>query len=892
MLRNRLIVAVVLCFAAAGAVPAAELLFEVKPPDQADFNYPPAPREGARGSFAIAKDGRPRCVIVRPKRPAREEGLAPSATLKAYLDLAVGADFSVRYEGQRVPADMGAIYVGDTAAGRKAALDLPQLRYGDDVLPNVNGYLVKTVDARTLVIRGATGRATMLGVVGFLKRYVGVRRYWPGSPGGLGDVVPQARDLALPQIEWRDWPYFISRIMSGLSRHGPKPDPKFRNRVRFDDFHRMNYTIPSNESYYKWLPAAKYGKTHPEYFPLVNGQRRVPIIPTTGPRKGRDPHGWQPCVSNPDVARIMADALIAYFDKNPDKFAVNLAVNDGYGDCRCDKCRAMDAPGADLINRVGLCDRYAKFSNAVCERVRAKHPGKIIAFIAYGSMRQPPTTVKFHPMLMPVLCCGTNAFEMWDSWMRTGARRMGLYLYHDDVWFFIPKMDVRQSAKRIRYLVASGRARSFYQEFYGLWPLDGMVAYVENELLWDPRLKVDDIVNEYYDKFYGPAAGDMRAFYDALESGYERWLREEGLPHPFGKDMGSLTDRKSVHQFKVLNPAEAKAARLALKRAERAAKPDTLPARRVAVTGALFGFADIGARQYWTMRRIEALQPKSEADAQEIVDLARKATALWRELAVYKRDVMEKPPANIYAGHMRDNFYAAIKVGRIHPEVSRVVSNGLNAASACLRERLGAAKAGDWWRARRADEKDEALQGALAMAEAKARGVKLANMVRDPSFEARGAGVTKGGGGKQPPGHRRFRGLRVWHSRGTPFQVDLVTDRAHTGKYAVKFKDTQRASVSEGIVTTTGGRFHLSLWVCHNDKKGKYTVTVLPRGPKGMLARSETPVPYKPGEWQRIEADFTAPPGRISVSLYVFVQSQEPGAEIWADDFFIGRYPD
>jgi len=25
------------------------------------------------------------------------------------------------------------------------------------------------------------------GVVGFLKRYAGVRRYWPGNPGGLGD---------------------------------------------------------------------------------------------------------------------------------------------------------------------------------------------------------------------------------------------------------------------------------------------------------------------------------------------------------------------------------------------------------------------------------------------------------------------------------------------------------------------------------------------------------------------------------------------------------------------------------------------------------------------------------------------------------------------------------
>jgi hypothetical protein len=39
-----------------------------------------------------------------------------------------------------------------------------------------NGYLVTTLDPRTLVIRGRTEPATAHGVVGFLKRYVGVRQ--------------------------------------------------------------------------------------------------------------------------------------------------------------------------------------------------------------------------------------------------------------------------------------------------------------------------------------------------------------------------------------------------------------------------------------------------------------------------------------------------------------------------------------------------------------------------------------------------------------------------------------------------------------------------------------------------------------------------------------------
>jgi hypothetical protein len=86
-------------------------------------------------------------------------------------------------------------------------------------------------------------------------------------------------------------------------------------------------------------------------------------------------------------------------------------------------------------------------------------------------------------MLMPC-CAWGNAFVMWDSGWAMGARRMGYYFYHDEAWFLIPKMDVRQSAKRIRYAVASGRARHFYQEFYGSG--DGRHGGLcQNELLWD-----------------------------------------------------------------------------------------------------------------------------------------------------------------------------------------------------------------------------------------------------------------------------------------------------------------------------------------------------------------------------------------------------------------------
>ena len=355
-------------------------VFEVVPPEKVPFNYPDPPKEGAPDFFPVADGGKARCVIVRDAASR-----AAADLLKAYLELSTGAAFQIVDDEKKIPDGLAAIHVGNTVTARTVELKIPDVRYGQDTMSNVNGYLVRTLDARTLIIRGQTDRATMLGVVGFLKRYAGVRHYWAGNPGDIGDVVPSHTTLALPELEWRDWPYFVSRQASGLPNSGPARSGPYA-KVSSQEFFRLNYTIPSNESYYRWIRADIHGQTHPEYFPLFQGKRFIPKVDEKGVTAGA---GWQPCVSNPDLPKVVADELIAWFDKNPDAPAINLAVNDGNGDCECDQCRAMDAPNADMANRVGLCDRYIKFSNQVCELVAQKYPHKIIAFIAYGSMRLP-----------------------------------------------------------------------------------------------------------------------------------------------------------------------------------------------------------------------------------------------------------------------------------------------------------------------------------------------------------------------------------------------------------------------------------------------------------------------------------------------------------------------
>jgi hypothetical protein len=853
----------------------------VTPPGKVAFNWPSPPQVGAPGYFAIAAEGQPRCCLVITSNTKPQETMAASM-LATYLKLITGADFATVRE-DAVPAGLGQIHLGDTAVAQQTPLNLPPLQYGNNQMPNVNGFLVKTVSPTVLVIRGGSDRGVLNGVVGLLKRCCGVRRYWPGEPGGLGDVVPGDASLKLPQLEWRDWPYFISTTMSGTDDRGPKAE-KF-TAASFYDFWRLNATIPSNESYFQLLDA-RHRTNEPDLFPLINGKRFIPAYEPGQP----DPNGWQPCVSNPRVVQLMAEYILNYFRTHPDAFALNLAVNDGYGDCTCPNCQAMDAPGADRLNRIGLCDRYVKFDNQVAELVAKEFPDKILAFIAYGSMRQPPATVKLHPMLMPVLCVWDNAFQMWDDWRQMGAKHMGLYLYHDDIWFIMPKLDVHQSAKRIRYVVGSGEARHFYQEFYGIYPLDGMVGYVEQELLWDPRISEDQVLAEYYRQFYGPAAGAMKQFYDLVEKGYGQWLEVAGKPHPYGKDLSPIQQDRSLEQFAVLPTDYAQQGLGYLRQAQQAAAGNETVRRRVDLVNQTFQFAAFGSKLYWADRRLQELAVRTPAQAEQMIQEARAALRSGQELARYKLRVMEQPELRAYEQHENsDEFYQGLKEGSVDPDVVNHLAGALSRATAGMRQSLPQSQVVTWWQQRQQAEHDPLLAGLLGAAAFDAGGQQLPNAVADPGYEDR-AVRHAAAGSEQADGQSSYGGANVWSGAGSPMTCAFATDQAHGGKYSFAFTATQHAGVCERLDVKPGEIVRMSVWVRFNGQPGTYTVQTLPRG-EGDLARTTVKLLNRPDQWQQANLTFVAPPGAKTVDLWVFVDQQGPGAKLWVDDWFIAKHP-
>lgn len=86
-------------------------------------------------------------------------------------------------------------------------------------------------------------------------------------------------------------------------------------------------------------PYGKYFKDHPEWYPLVRGQRM--------PRSDvsiRLPN--QLCVSNQSLRDHTVEQIVQFFSDNPRSrmFPMNPMDGPNYN-CECDRCRVLDPPG-------------------------------------------------------------------------------------------------------------------------------------------------------------------------------------------------------------------------------------------------------------------------------------------------------------------------------------------------------------------------------------------------------------------------------------------------------------------------------------------------------------------------------------------------------------------
>ncbi|MGD7705279.1 DUF4838 domain-containing protein [Microlunatus sp. Y2014] len=399
-----------------------------------------------------------------------------------------------------VPTDPGepAVWLG-TAAADRFDLSPPSDR---------SGFAVR-VAADAVTVVGGSETGTLYGVYELLER-CGVR--WI-EPGPYGTVLPTT--LAVPAGEFESAPYFVDRVLQGVSNYGRPPAGSPVDPLESADWyrrHRLTTRAYGAHGIPMYPRATK--ATNPELYMHVNGVVTNQVNVTL-------PEVLDRCEA--EVRRLLA--------ADPDLDYINLGPADGSGFGVTD----WDVPDRidPLYGELVVTDRYIRFFNLLLDRL-ADHPQLKLAFYAYHLYMEPPArevpNSRIVPVFAPIVVDRRKSIADADGW----ERRYVLRVIEDwkDLgleWMFrgyignladpgMPFSAARQMADEIPEYARLGATGGIRQECIAGWGHHGPAFYLTAKLMWDPTADPAAILRDYYRSAYGPAATLVQRYFDRLES--------------------------------------------------------------------------------------------------------------------------------------------------------------------------------------------------------------------------------------------------------------------------------------------------------------------------------------------------------------------------------------
>ena len=405
-------------------------------------------------------------------------------------------------------------------------------------------------DKNTVVISGGSENGLKFGVYRFLEKYLGLRRLFPGK---LGDHLPEHKNIIIPAENYKDKPAYLSRYLGSGAYTADTGE--YYDWIR--SLGSNNPRIYMGHYLFALLPQDKYGESHPEFYPELNGKRVVP-------QPGQTTF-WQPCFTAPGLAEVLAQNAIAKLEKgfenenrnvkfsshDPRKKTVSLGVNDAGGYCSCANCRNVNG---NRLNYAGIPDMapgYIPLINKVADIVTAKYSDCRLPFLAYAAVAEIPAgTGKLNKRLVPEITYDSmytadpvlrdNFRRVFSAWSRSLEElALGDYVYGQP--FVLPRTNFKAFAEQVKWAYEHG-ARHYYGESYpGKDWMEGPKLYLLIKLLWDPAADRHAILNEWYTACVGEkAAPYLKEYFANLEKFWTEdvlktdWFKEKRVYPAFG----------------------------------------------------------------------------------------------------------------------------------------------------------------------------------------------------------------------------------------------------------------------------------------------------------------------------------------------------------------------
>ena len=359
------------------------------------------------------------------------------------------------------------------------------------------------VGKKGIGLYGESGYGASYAIYELLHR-LGCRWYMPSE---LGECIPSLPRLEVPEMDESLAPATEWRRMEGRTTDG---DFRRRNRIG------GNYVAATHalEGYI----TKEQRDAHPEWCLHVNGK----------------PHPRYLRWTRQDVADAIADNIIQRLDKSytpsislsPGDYVV---ASDDPEEMKHDPDPRVWEPAA---NKWSVTDRLILLANRVSERVGKKYPEVLFGLLAYVNYSMPPASHKVHPNVVPVIAPidfnrhhpmtwpnhpnETWLLDMVQGWGKV-ASRIGYYAYGMNLAeLSAPNPFITKWGTNIPILMKSN-CTYWMPETMGGW--DSMMPgfYLSTRLTFYPHEKADEILNEMWTRFYGPAAEPMGKYWHRMD---------------------------------------------------------------------------------------------------------------------------------------------------------------------------------------------------------------------------------------------------------------------------------------------------------------------------------------------------------------------------------------
>ncbi len=367
---------------------------------------------------------------------------------------------------------------------------------------NPEGYYIQSDENRIYFV-GNSALALQQAIFDYLEQ-LGFRYFMPGE---AWEVIPA---ISSPFIKYEKLtqPFFESRILANGQGY-------YKNKVVEDDFNAWakanrlgGFFLLRIGHVYQTIVSdnAEVFKKHPEYFAGDVKKGTLPVIPKFD-------------VSNKNLVNlVVSDAkrrMEVYKKTGQHTNMISMEPSDGGGYCTSPDCQKIG----------GVSDQVFYLTNAVAKALRKDYPGLWVGSLAYNEHIS-PTKFELEPNVFVMVTNGFNRTnyttnELLKKWGGK-ATKLGVYEYLS-VYAWDNDLPGRSNATQLDFLKKSIRgyyengARAYLGETTIGWVSKGLGQYVTSKLLWDYRLDVDSLAEDFYSKAFGKAAPHIKQLYRSWE---------------------------------------------------------------------------------------------------------------------------------------------------------------------------------------------------------------------------------------------------------------------------------------------------------------------------------------------------------------------------------------